>query len=79
MDSTLYEEFLNCLPDTPFMFQGYWVNEYGWIMCPSEKSANAVADLFEAAGMDLMCTSYCDEKDMGDSYGWYAVYVDGGR
>ena len=79
MDGMLYDEILRCLPKRPYNERGCWVNCDGWIMCPSPETANVIADFFEAAGMDIMCTSYCDDSDMGLSYGWYAVYVDGGR
>lgn len=72
-----FELFTKSLPTHPdSAIHDIWCNGDGEIMCSDEDTANKIADLFEAAGYDIMHTSFYDDQRDGLCYGWWAVYPD---
>ena len=67
-----------CLPDQEYAIHGIWCPDVGDIMCETESCADAIADLLEAMGFDIIHTTYYDDPENdGDYYGWWSVYPDG--
>lgn len=79
---------MKLLPDHPLdeeHWHGFWANKYDdELMCPNKKSAEAIANLFEDMGIDIMHThSYPNEDYPNEDYanedckGFYSTYIDG--
>lgn len=79
IDGKTYERILGFMPRHPSeAIHQIWASENGEIMVRDERTANAIADFFEACGFDVMHTfHYDDEETDGLNLHWWAVYPDG--